>query len=75
MSKISKVPTVTRIAGVMVTILVAVTVFPVADVKKISKVPTVTGMARVLLTILVSVSIFDVAKLECANAHKDGGLS
>ena len=37
MSKISKVPTLTRIAGVMVTILVAVTVFPVADVKRSQK--------------------------------------
>ena len=75
MSTISKVATVTRIAGVMVTIVVAVNVFPVADVKRSQKVPTVTRMARVPITILVSVSISDLANLESANAHKDGGLS
>ena len=58
MSKILKVPTVTRIVGVLVSVLVSVTFLPVADVKRSEKVPTVTGMVGVLITILVTVTIF-----------------
>ena len=72
MSKISKVPTVTRMAGALFTIILAVTVSG-RNCQKISKVPTVTGMVGVLITILVTVTIFDVANPESANAHKDGG--
>ena len=75
MSKISKVPTVTRIAGVMLTILVAVTVFSCRRCQKISTMTTVTGMAPVLITILVSVSIVDGANLDSANARNNDGLS
>ena len=73
MSKISKLPTVTRIVGILVTMLVTVTVYPVADVKRCQRCQTFTGMAGVLITILVTVTILDVARLESANAHKDGG--
>ena len=71
MSKIFKVSTVTRIAGVLVTILVNVTDFVVADVKR-SQVPPVTERVGILITVSVTVTIFNVANLKCANAHKDG---
>ena len=66
MSKIFKVSTVTRIAGVLVTILVNVTDFVVADVKR-SQVSPVTERVGILITVSVTVIIFNVANLKCAN--------
>ena len=51
MSKISKVPKVTRMVGVLVTILVTVTVCPIAANLRSTEVPTLTKIAGVLITI------------------------
>ena len=68
MSQISKVPTVTGMMGVLVTILVAVIVFDTADLNS-ANIYKDGGWAGHEPRIVI---VFDVADLTNANSHRDG---